>query len=480
MNKKLYKKLQNDSVYALVSWLFLRGLALIYFAAFASMAGQIEGLIGENGILPIQSELAAIARHFPDRKLAVFPTVFWFDASDQTLRMVCYAGMTAATMLLFSVFERMALILCYVLYLSITVAGQDFTSFQWDAFLLEAGFLALLLTWGSPICIFLYRWLIARFMFMGGVVKLASGDPSWANLSALSYHYQTEPLPSPLAYYAYFLPHWVNELCVIGVFIIELIVPFFVFMPRRFRLFAAWSFIILQSSIILTGNYNFFNLLTILLCLFIFEDRDIEKIVPVRFVDFIKQQQTHPGAAANVIAAFWMGAVLLTCLTHVWIYNVRQPTYSLLKTWVQLISSYSLVNNYGPFAIMTTERPEIIVQGSNDGKNWLAYQFKYKPVNLDKKLGWNIPHQPRLDWQMWFAAIETPGPDSWFAKFMQKLQEGSPQVLSLLAGNPFPEQPPAFVRALSYRYFYTTPEQRAATGNIWLREYLGVYWPPKD
>jgi hypothetical protein len=171
--------------------------------------------------------------------------------------------------------------------------------------------------------------------------------------------------------------------------------------------------------------------------------------------------------------------VLLICAVHIWIYNVRQTTYSPLKTLVQLTTAYSLVNNYGPFAIMTTERPEIIVQGSNDGRNWLDYPFKYKPVNLDKKLSWNIPHQPRLDWQMWFAAMETPGPDSWFVKFMQKLQQGSPQVLSLLAENPFPEKPPAYVRALSYRYFYTTPKQRAETSNILQREYLGVYWPAK-
>lgn len=477
MNIKRLNKLQDNSPAVLVSWAFLRGLALIYLAAFASMSGQIEGLIGENGILPIQSELAAIARYSPDRKFSVFPTVFWFDASDHALRMVCYAGMAASVMLLFSVFERVALILCYALYLSISVAGQDFTAFQWDVFLLESGFLGLLLTWGSPICIFLYRWLIARFMFMGGVVKLASGDPSWVNLTALSYHYQTQPLPSPLAYYAYYLPQWFNQFCVFGVFIIELIVPFFVFLPRRFRLFAAWSFIVLQSSIILTGNYNFFNLLTILLCLFLFEDRDIEHKLPQRLINAIRQKRGHPGFAANFIAAFWMSVVLLTCAGHIWIYNVRQSTFSPLKTLVQLTSAYSVVNNYGPFAIMTTERPEIIVQGSNDGRNWLTYQFKYKPVNFDKKLSWNIPHQPRLDWQMWFAAMETPAPDSWFTKFMRKLQEGSPQVLSLLAENPFPEKPPAYVRALSYRYFYTTPKQRAETGNVWQREYLGIYWP---
>ena len=472
--------LQYDSTHYLVSWVFLRGLALIYFSAFASMALQIQGLIGENGILPIQFKLTEIAQIFPDSKFSVFPTVFWLDASDQALMIVCFAGMAAAVVLLLGVFDRIALILCYSLYLSISVAGQDFTAFQWDIFLLEAGFLGIFLTWGSEIIVFLYRFLIARFMFMGGVVKLASGDPSWSNLTALIYHYQTQPLPSPLAYYAYYLPQWFNKFCVAGVFVIEIIVPFFVFLPRRFRLFAAWSFIILQSSIILTGNYNFFNLLTILLCLFLFDDEDFEKRLPAQLISAIRQKRPNPGFIANTAAALWMCLIFLTCATHIWIYHAKQKPVAPLNSLVQITSAFSLINNYGPFSIMTTERPEIIVQGSIDGRNWQTYQFKYKPVNLDQKLSWNIPHQPRLDWQMWFAALETPATDSWFSRFMLKLQEGSPQVLSLLAYNPFPEKPPIYVRALLYRYFYTTPEQRAATGQIWQREYLGVYWPPSD
>ena len=244
------------------------------------MATQIEGLIGANGILPLQEQLAHIAQALPQEKYGYFPTLFWFDASNMALKGVCFAGIAAACLVTFNIFTRAALIACFVGYLSITTAGQDFTSFQWDIFLLESGFLAILLTWNSPVILFLYRLLIARFMFMGGVVKIASGDPTWANLTALNYHYLTQPLPSPLGYYAYFLPEWWQKLCVSGVLFIELLVPFFVFMPRPFRLFAGWSFILLQTSIILTGNYTFFNLLALLLCLFLFDDRDIARITP--------------------------------------------------------------------------------------------------------------------------------------------------------------------------------------------------------
>ena len=205
--------------YTLISWLFLRGLALVYFAAFTSMSVQIEGLIGVNGILPLTAKLASLTIQVPEKKYWLFPTLFWLDSSNVTLKLVCYCGMVAAFLLFLSVFTRYMLISCFILYLSIATAGQVFTAFQWDVFLLEAGFLAFFLSWGSGFIIFLYRWLIARFMFMGGVVKLASGDPSWSNLTALGYHYQTQPIPSPLAYYAFYLPDWFNRVCVAGVFL---------------------------------------------------------------------------------------------------------------------------------------------------------------------------------------------------------------------------------------------------------------------
>jgi hypothetical protein len=466
--------------YHLVSWFFLRGLAVIYFAAFASIAVQIEGLIGTNGILPIESKLSVIAQFFPDNKYFIFPTLFWFDVSDVVLTSVCYVGIAAAIILLLNVANSAALIICYFLYLSIVVAGQDFTAFQWDSLLLETGFLSIFLPWNSKIVVFLYRLLIARFMLMGGIVKLASGDPVWADLTALSYHYLTQPLPSPLAYYAYYLPKWFNQTCVAGVFFIEIIVPFFVFLPRRFRLFAAWSFIILQSSIILTGNYNFFNLLTILLCLFLFDDRDFENRIPAKFVAKIQMIQASPGKLSTFIAGTWMSLVLLTCMTHTWLFHTHQKLPALLTSLIRYTSTFAVVNNYGPFAIMTTTRPEIIVQGSNDGIEWKTYKFNYKPVDLDQHLSWNIPHQPRLDWQMWFAALQPPSKGSWFDKFMARLQEGSLPVLSLLDHNPFPNKPPRYVRALLYRYTYSTHEQRKKTGHIWQRQYLKEYWPITD
>ena len=458
-----------------VSWLFLRGLGIIYFAAFASLALQIEGLIGSDGILPISAKLRTLEALPAFDRYRLFPTLFWLDSSNSALDLICYSGLVAATLLTLNLGTRTSLVGCYLLYLSLVTAGQDFTVFQWDGFLLEAGFLGILLTWGSGIIIFLYRWLIARFMLMAGIVKLASGDSSWANLSALNYHFLTQPLPAPLAYYAYFLPAWFHRLCVAGVFFIELVVPFFVFFPRRFRLFAAWSFITLQFSIIATGNYGFFNLLTILICLFLFEDRDIAKILPKDLPEKISSRKPYPGKIANVFAGTWTFLVFFMAATHTWIYHAHKlpaaPVYSLIKTF----SAFAVINNYGPFAIMTTIRKEIIIEGSSDGQHWLEYSFKYKPDRLNKPLSHNIPHQPRLDWQMWFAALVAPEKPFWLQRFQDQLQLGSPAVLALLAYNPFPENPPKYLRSHLYQYTYTTPDQRSITGQAWQRHSLYIY-----
>ncbi len=468
------------SDYRLIGWLFFRGLAFIYFAAFASLAVQIEGLVGAEGILPLASQLELVDHAFPHQKYWRMPTLFWIDASDAALRWACYGGMAASVLLLLDSFKRPALVVCYLLYLSLVEAGQDFMLFQWDAFLLEIGSLAFFLTWGSGIVVLLMRWLLARFMFMGGVVKLASGDPTWADFSALGYHYQTQPLPSPVAYYAHHLPGWFHKLCVGGVFAIELIVPFLVFLPRPFRLFAFVAFVLLQGTIVLTGNFNFFNLLVILLCLFLLEDRDVAGLLPRRLVAASERNKPAPGAVAHLGAGLWAILVLSVCAGHAWRFHSKKQLPEPFNALVRTTAAFSLVNNYGPFAVMTTRRNEIIVQGSNDGMLWRDYEFKYKPGRTDKALGWNIPHQPRLDWQMWFAALAPPRPGSWFDGFLERLLEGSPRVLALLAENPFPQRPPTYVRAVLYRYRYTSLQQRRLNGDIWQRCWQGIFWPARE
>ncbi len=343
-----------------------------------------------------------------------------------------------------------------MLYLSFVYAGQVFTNFQWDQLLLEAGFLAIFLTAGSSIVVWLYRWLVFRFLFLAGAMKLLSGDPTWRNLTALDYHFWTQPLPTPLAWYAAQLPHWVLAIATAATLLIELGLVFLIWLPRRLRAIAAWSVLGFQLLILLTGNYNFFNLLTMLLCVFLFDDAALHRLVPVRLTCWIEVRVPRPGRVARAVATGLALIVVPVGLNRIW-QPLTHTDLPLAGRLTEAISPLLIVNPYGLFVTTTTTRPEIIIEGSDDGQIWREYVFRYKPGPVTRGPTWNIPHQPRLDWQMWF--------------------EGSPAVLALLAGNPFPDRPPKYVRALLYDYRFADPDTYVRTGQWWVRRREGLYFP---
>jgi hypothetical protein len=326
--------------------------------------------------------------------------------------------------------------------------------------------------------IWLLRWLLFRFMFLSGAVKLLSGDPTWANLSALFYHFQTQPLPTPLAWYAHHLPHSILTASTAATFVIELGLPFLIFCPRRLRFVAAFGILLLQALIMLSGNYTFFNLLAMVLCLVLFDDAALRKIIPQRLTGFVQRhaQDVEPGKAASFAAGAL--ALLIVFASLVQIHAVFRGRISAPAAWIiDEIAPLYIVNTYGLFAGMTTARPEIIVEGSDDGVHWREYAFKYKPGDVRQPPRWNIPYQPRLDWQMWFAALGTPAQNPWFSRFLERLLENSPQVTALLGSNPFPHKPPLYVRALLYDYRYSSPEEKERTGAWWVRQPEGIYYP---
>lgn len=470
------RKLQPTR-YTLTSWLFLRLLGLIYLAAFVSLGVQIIGLAGSEGILPVKSFLDAVAQHLGHEAWWRVPSLFWFNASDAALRAACLAGAVAAGMVVVNLYSRAALVICYVLYLSLYFAGQAFMAFQWDALLLEAGVLGILLTSGSAIAVWLYRWLVFRFMFMGGMVKLLSHDPTWRNLTALNYHFETQPLPTAAAWYAHHLPQWALSAGVMGTFFIELVVPFLIFAPRRFRMAAGCCILVLQSLIALTGNYNFFNLLTMSMCVLLFDDAALAWCIPKRLAGWVGARRRIPGRAATAVVAICAG-ILIYSSTELMVRVIGGDRHG-TSTWLtRVVAPCQCVNTYGPFAVMTTQRNEILIQGSMDGRQWRTYEFKYKPGDLARRPGWIIPHQPRLDWQMWFAALTDPRHLPWFHNLLGRLLLNSAPVVSLFQANPFPDEPPVYVRALFYRYQFTTAAERKATGNWWKRRLLGLYYPP--
>jgi hypothetical protein len=404
--------------------------------------------------------------------------VFWLDQSDFAIQAVCWAGAALSLLLIFNVLPRVSLFFLYALYLSLFYAGQIFTGFQWDTLLLESGFLALFLSIATKPGIWLLRWLLFRFMFLSGLVKLLSGDPTWANLTALFYHFQTQPLPTPLAWYAHHLPRGVLKASTAAALIIELGLPFLIFCPRRLRFVAAFGIWLLEGLIFLTGNYTFFNLLTMALCVVLFDDAALRKVVPQRLTRYVQGhvRDIKPGKIASLAAEAF--ALLIVFANIVQIHAALGGRPSARAMWInEEIAPLRIVNTYGLFAVMTTARPEIIVEGSDDGVHWREYAFKYKPGDVRRPPLWNVPHQPRLDWQMWFAALETPSQNPWFLRFLQRLLENSPEVTALLGSNPFPDKPPLYVRALLYDYRFSSREEKAATGAWWTRRPEGIYFP---
>jgi len=461
--------------FRIASWLFLRTLGAVYLFAFASFALQAAGLIGSHGISPVAEYLHSLREYYGAVYWQV-PTVFWLNAGDGAIKAVGIAGIALSVMLLFGVRWRILRVALFVLYLSLVTAGQEFMGYQWDALLLEAGFLAILLG-SSPIVIWLYRWLLFRLMFLSGVVKLASGDPSWRHLTALPVHYETQPLPTPLAWYMFQLPAWFQRASVGFVFFVELVVPFLIFAPRRIRFFAARAIVALQVLILLTGNYAFFNLLTIAFCLFLLDDSLFSRVLPAPVTRRVSSATTHEKSclwSRAVCGAFAALALFVGGFQIARAFGVR---WSLADAAIQSVSPFQIINSYGLFAVMTTTRPEIVIEGSNDGVTWLAYEFKYKPGDLTCRPAWVAPHQPRLDWQMWFAALGDYQSDPWIIRFMARLLQGSPEVVALLGRNPFPEGPPRYIRAQLYQYSFTSPAERRRTGAWWNRELKGVYVP---
>jgi predicted DCC family thiol-disulfide oxidoreductase YuxK len=462
--------------YELVSFLFLRLFGLVTLCAFVSFAVQAQGLIGSRGILPLHEFVDALAAHFGPERFLFAPMVFWLNDSDLAIQATCWAGAGLSLMLVLNFLPRVSLASIYALYLSLLYAGQTFMNFQWDTFLLETAVIALMMSFRPTTGVWLARWLLFRFVFMSGAVKLISGDPNWRNLSALSYHFLTQPLPTPLAWYAASLPAGVLRVATGAMFFVELILPFLIFCPRRLRFAAAFGILMLQIYILLTGNYNWFNLQTMLLCLPLFDDRALRRILPALVLRLARAQAKNPTprrAATIVVNAAALAMVFLSLVQMDERFGGSPPEAALAID--DMFEPFHIVSPYGLFAVMTTTRDEIIVEGSDDGVQWREYEFRYKPGDVMRRPPWNIPHQPRLDWQMWFAALDDAQRVPWFSRFLERLLENEPSVTGLLERNPFPDKPPTYVRAELYDYTYAGNDH--AAGQWWDRRLAGLYFP---
>ncbi|XP_073435385.1 lipase maturation factor 2 [Dendrobates tinctorius] len=557
---------------------FLWGLSGIYLCAFLSLYTQVPGLYGREGILPAWKMLRFTGKDLWDQ-LKDSPTLLWLGPqlgldTEQGIELICLLGAVLSLgALLFNCFrDSLIFLLLWILYLSLYQVGQVFLYFQWDSLLLETGFLAILVApmralrskmnvWSAHdgITFWLTRWLLFRLMFASGVVKLTSRCPTWWGLTALTYHYETQCIPTPVAWYAHQLPVWFQKLSVVATYVIEIGVPWLFFLPsRRLRLFSFYTQVLLQVLIILTGNYNFFNLLTLVLCFSLLDDQHlrsgpkgrkgrkfslqsfvvffdllvfgllgfwtvkyfalqinlekyhVESKTAFTYHDFLQwlRTLTFPSiwlAAASLgweilkgmyrsasvrgffwkllstiqwavfsVAAVGMFAISLVPYTYIEVESNGQLWPSLHRMF-KAVDEYQLVNSYGLFRRMTGVggRPEVVVEGSYDKQTWTEIEFMYKPGNVSAPPPIITPHQPRLDWQMWFAALGHHTQSPWFTSFVYRLLQGNKDVIRLVQNDellyPFNSHPPLYIRAQLYKYWYTEIDQTGHTPSNWWR-----------
>src|SRR5438876_5494408 len=431
---------------------FLRALGLTYLIAFVSLWVQVDGLIGGDGVSPLNQFLPAVRAQLGRDAYALLPTLCWFNSSNAFLHLLCGGGVVLSLLLIFGIAPALSLAALFAFYLSLTIAGQTFLSFQWDVLLLETGFLSIFLApwrlwprelmWrqaspapgtASPVSragLFLLKFLLFKLMLMSGMVKLPSGDDCWWNLTALDYHYWSQPLPTIFGWWADKSPEWFKHFSVAFCLVVESIVPFFIWAPRRLRLIAAGLMIFLQLVIALTGNYCFFNLLTIALCLLLIDDAVVASLCRGALLRRIRSTATQRRAYNGLSRYAAIAVIIVTLSINAWlIFTAFKPD----TEWPRRLAvaygrggTFRLVNGYGLFRVMTKGRDEIVIEGSADGFDWLPYEFKWKPGDVMRAPGWCAPHQPRLDWQMWFAAFGTPRENPWLGGLIVQLLQGPP------------------------------------------------------
>jgi hypothetical protein len=458
---------------------------------------QIDGLLGSRGIAPATRLLARLRELRGGDAWLAHPTLLWLGAGDPQLHALCAAGVVLAIAACFGIAPRLVLAGLFALYLSLVSAGGIFLTYQWDALLLETGLLAILVAPGGllpfrrgfaphPLAIWLPRCLLAKLIFMSGAVKLLSGDPTWRQLRALTYHFETQPIPTWSSWLAHQLPEGALRAATAATLALELGLPVLIFAGRRGRLVACAGIAGFQGLIAATGNYGFFNLLSLVLCASLLDDRALARLLPARLRPALPpgsdpaEPTSQPRGAAALARARRAGFACAACallglslLSATSRLGVPLPVPRAVLAVQDPLAPFFVANPYGLFAVMTTQRPELEILGSDDGSSWRPYVFRYKPGPIGRAPRFAVLHMPRLDWQLWFAALDRCEASPWLAGLFLRLLEGEPAVLGLLAENPFPGRPPRFVRADLWLYRFAAP----GAADWWRREPAGRFCP---
>ena len=479
--------------FILARWVFLRALALIYLSAFYSLLFQIEGLIGPQGILPAGNYLRAIAQYYGSTGMWHAPSLFWFSSSASAVMTVTWMGIAASLLALVNVWPRASLFLCWVCFLSFVSAASDFSSYQSDGMLLEAGFIALFFAppglWPgfaaehppSRASLWLLRWEWFRIYFESGVVKELSRDPQWRNFTAMDEYYQNSPLPTWIGWYVEHLPHWFHAASVAATLGMELVLVFMLFLPRRGRLICFCIVTSWEIGVILTGNYAFLNYIVVALGFLLLDDGYLARAIPARWRPL---RAGEPAAERGLRAVVHGAGVVFAAIMLTWIgYATTAKMVDLAGPRILPLAPaaplepFRIANQYGLFAVMTRGRYEIELQGSNDGQNWQPYLFTHKPQLLHEAPRIYAPYQPRFDWNLWFASLGDWQQNDIVPITEERLLMNDRDVVGLFRNDPFGGSAPRSVRAVLWQYWFTSLEEKQRTGNWWRRKLLGLYAP---
>ncbi|HEY6337689.1 MAG TPA: lipase maturation factor family protein [Candidatus Sulfotelmatobacter sp.] len=486
-------------------WLFLRALGGIYFSAFFSLFFQIRGLIGPNGILSAANYLHAVSQSLGGWQGVWYaPTLLWRSSGPVMLTVLCCAGMVASLLIVFNVWPRGMLAVCFVCFLSFVSAAQEFSGYQSDGMLLEAGFICLFFVPpglrpglgrahpASRASLFLLQWEWFRIYFESGVVKLLSGDPEWRHFTAMDEYYQNGPLPTWIGWYVQHLPHWFHAATVGATLALELVLVWMLFLPRRWRIVCFLIVTPWQIGVILTANYTFLNYLVLVLGVLLLDDQFVAHILPVHWRNRLASVSDSTEPPAKEAQSWWekfrepwkilklsVSAVLLFWIAYA---TTAELVWMLTKaplptSPVAALEPFRIANQYGLFAVMTRGRYEIEFQGSTDGEHWVTYPFRYKPQELNQPPRIYAPYQPRFDWNLWFASLGQWRDYPIVPNTEVRLLANDKDVLALFAGNPFAKDPPHQIRVLLWQYWFTTTAEKRATGMWWRRQLLGLYAP---
>jgi hypothetical protein len=477
-----------------VRWLYLRALGGVALVATGSFWAQLQGLIGADGIWPA-ARLVGQLKASPDFLYFDYPTLAWISGSDAFLHFLAGGSVLLSVLLIIGVAPRLVLGLLWLFWMSLVHVGGPFLNFQWDVLLIEASFFSIPFAppgWfprlrdeaePAPWSVFLLQWLAFKLTFSSGVVKLASGDPSWRDLTALSYHYWTQPLATWSSELASLLPMGVHQAMCFVMFVLELPVAALALGPPKLRQIAAWGMLTLQAGLAAAGNYSYFNLLAIVLCIPLIDDAALRMLAPKwkpaelperphvssRGAEIGEGNDGREAAAEpNYEIAGRTFAAAVAVLGLMVFFRIGAPVLDRLQP-------FNTLNGYGAFAWMSKTRPEIILEGSNDGVAWTPWEFKYKPGRLDVRPGFIAPWQPRLDWQMWFAALGPCERSQWVLALQQQLLKGSSPVRALMGEDPFGGAPPKFLRTTLWQYRFAPWSEK---GVWWAREDPRPFCPP--